>query len=271
MSTTSTGRQPHAQRAIPRRLGLLLLGAGTLGTTSAAASQLGPLGWANITCAEREGGYFCTEAKPCPASPTGEPTLAPTAAPPMPAVVNITCGPRENGYLCTETNPCSDPPPGPPIPPVVIGPDGNYPKPPEGVCPAHFEASLSRVGVSYRGRVATRTQDGLYLGYRYNFDATPRSKPPFCGHATGRRECEQWKPCQDPRGADFYMTLPGHFTNDRCDAHSNDPFWCHHKPEGARGQSGKGAQVGPTTVRAVPPGEPADSARGDSVTVDVRP
>jgi hypothetical protein len=99
--------------------------------------------------------------------------------------------------------------------------------------------------------------------------------PPFCGHIPGSpQQCEQWKPCQ--LAPDFYMSLPGHFTDHRCDSASDDvtageSFWCHHKPEGPAGASGKGAQVGPTTVCAVPFGDPPRSSRGRCITTEVRP
>src|SRR5687768_9094410 len=182
-------------RSMILRLLVVVLGTATPTVTSEGQPQLGPLGSsANIMCTEREGGYFCTAAQPCPSStPQGEPAPGRTPTP-MPGAVNISCSQHENGYFCTEAKPCPQRPPERP----PVGADGNYPVPAEGVCPAHFKDSLDRMGVFYRGRVQTRTQDGLYLGYRYNFDATPKSKRPFCAHAPGRQECEQWKPCQDP-------------------------------------------------------------------------
>lgn len=119
------------------------------------------------------------------------------------------------------------------------------------------------MGVTYRTRVPVPTEHGVYLGWRYNVDGTPKSTRPYCGHVGDRFQCEQWAPCQDPEGPDFYMTLPGHWKNERCDKFSNNNYYCHHKP--------KADEVGPTTFCAVPRGDPPDSSRGRCVTVDVRP
>jgi hypothetical protein len=173
--------------------------------------------------------------------------------------------------VCREAAPGPTPTPTPvptptptPTPPgPVVGPDGNYPLPANGACPAHFAESFDRVGASFRSRAPVKTQGGVYLGWRYNFDATPKSKPPFCPHASGRLTCEQWVPCQPAAGFDFYLTLPGKFTNERCDNFSAEPYWCHHKP--------KSNERGPTTVCAVPKGAGPNDPRGGCVTVNVQP
>jgi hypothetical protein len=126
------------------------------------------------------------------------------------------------------------------------------------------------MGVSFRSKIAVDTQGGKWLGWRYNFDGTPHTKKLICQDRPGEAT-EQRKDCQNPAGPDFYMTLPGHFEDDPCDRFSQQPYWCHHKPEGPKGASGKGAQVGPTTVTAVPSGDSPHSSRGRSVTVNVQP
>lgn len=123
------------------------------------------------------------------------------------------------------------------------------------------------MGTAFRSRVPVNTEHGHYLGWRYNFDATPHSIKPFCPHAPGAAKCEQWKPCQDSKGADFYMWLAGHFSGDRCDLASpevgGDGFWCHHKP--------LSTETGKTTVCAVKVGATADPNSQRCVTVDVKP
>jgi hypothetical protein len=196
-----------------------------------------------------------------PAPPSPSPSAPPTPAPTQtPGCGSVTVCP--GGTHCVEGAGCvPDPSPAPtPLPstPPPIGADGNYPLPAPGVCPAHFVNSLAWVGITFTGRV-----DAGHGLTRYNFDATPHSQPPFCPHAPGNLKCEQLAACQDPAGPDFYMTLPGMFTNAVCDKFSNNPYKCHHVPE--RGQGG------PTTVCAVPAGAPPDSRAGRCVTVNVQP
>lgn len=96
-----------------------------------------------------------------------------------------------------------------------------------------------------------------YLGIRINVHATPHSVAPYCEHMPGFplvQRCEQDRRCQDPRGVDFYITLPGKFQNNLCDSRSSDPYWCHHKP--------KRDETGPTMFCAVPKGDSPDSSRG---------
>ena len=109
-----------------------------------------------------------------------------------------------------------------------------------------------------------------YLGYVLNFSATPKSKPPFCGHAPDRLECEQYKPCQDgindlengSAGPQIFLTMPGKFTNDVCDKRSDNTFNCHHKP--------KKDETGLLIVTACPQGDAPTSARCSSRRFDVQ-
>lgn len=112
--------------------------------------------------------------------------------------------------------------------------------------------------------VPVNPQNGKWLGKRYNYDATPHTKKPLCQHRPGEAT-EQRKDCQNPNGPDFYISLPGHYENDPCDKFSFEPYWCHDKPEGPNGASGKGAQVGTHKTCAVPEGDPPNSKRGRCV------
>ncbi len=152
---------------------------------------------------------------------------------------------------------CPDPTPSPsPVPTPTPGPPG--------LCPVGCE-SPQWLGVALRSVQDVKKQDGKYLGKRYNVDATGHTFATACQDRPG--EATEWsKVCQAkhwPNGPDFYMSLPGHFDGDRCDAFSGNEegnWFCHHKPEGENGESGKGAQVGPTTWWAVPPGAGPDGS-----------
>jgi hypothetical protein len=109
-------------------------------------------------------------------------------------------------------------------------------------------------------------KDG-YLGYVVNWTATPlvdgRTFVCYDGEGNRRARCEQPKSCQDPRGASIYITLPGKFENDECDARSDNPYNCHHKP--------KSDETGVTTFTSCPHGAPPTDSRCVSKKVDVRP
>lgn len=166
--------------------------------------------------------------------------------------------PQCEGGPAPAPTPTPDPQPSPPEPAPSPGPL-------PAACPWPDGSSLSWVGIVSRGRVPAKTQGGEYLGWRYNFDATPHSKgAAFCAfHRPDQQQCDQLEACQDPRGPDFYMTLPGRWTNERCDKNSGNAYQCHHKP--------KADEVGPTTVCAVPAGDSPNSPRGRCVTVQVGP
>ena len=107
-------------------------------------------------------------------------------------------------------------------------------------------------------------RDG-YLGYVVNFSATPKSDASrgHCPHRPEQRFCEQLYACQDPRGADIWISLPGHFTNDICDARSDNPYNCHHKP--------KANETGRTTFKTCPKDSGPNDPRCRSFVVDVTP
>lgn len=70
------------------------------------------------------------------------------------------------------------------------------------------------------------------------------------------------KTCQNPNGADIYLTLDGHFTNDICDQNSDNFFNCHHKP--------KANEAGVTLFSSVPKGADPFDQRGVTNCVDVK-
>lgn len=129
------------------------------------------------------------------------------------------------------------------------------------MCPAHFKGSLSWVGITFTNEVPVKNPGSL--GKRYNFDATPHSVPPYCGHASGRLKCEQVRACIDPEGPDFWMFNQAWSGAEKCDKHSENRYKCHHVP--------RPSETGPTDVCAVPRGENPRSERGRCVTKDVRP
>jgi len=75
----------------------------------------------------------------------------------------------------------------------AIGPDGNYPVPVVGTCPALFDHLPTHVGLG-----AAPNQPRIDRGRAiFVFNATPKDRKPFCGHRPGAEECEQWAPCAD--------------------------------------------------------------------------
>lgn len=208
--------------------------------------------------------YVCTpEPKPTPTpvptpEPSPEPQPTPTPAPiPTPTPTPV---------------PTPPPTPSPDPAPDQIGEDGNYPVTEAmtrfrwegGVCPAWFADSLSWVGIKFTNEVPVKNPGSL--GKRYNFDATPHSVKPFCGHAPGRAQCEQIRACQDPEGPDFWM-YNGNFAEwpglAKCDKHSENRWKCHHVP--------RKNETGDTSVCATPRGAGAGSERGRCVTINVKP
>lgn len=188
-----------------------------------------PCGWVGKPCP-------IPEPVPTP-TPTPEPTPTPTPAP--------------------------TPKPTPtPVPTPVPTPKPT-PTPVPGACPWPDGSSLSWVGIKYVGKVPVKTQGGVYIGFRYNYDATPHSRgEEYCQyHRPGQQQCDQLAACQDPLGPDFYMSLPGKYVNERCDKNTGNPYQCHDKP--------KADETGPHTVCAVPRGDPPNSPRGRCVTVNV--
>lgn len=174
-----------------------------------------------------------------------------------------TCVACPNGCPSPAPSPSPTPKPSPSPSPgyqCVVDPvTGNYPVPPAGTCPSCFKDSLAWVGIAYEGRI----------GNRFNFGATPHSRPPYCAHAPGTH-CEQWTPqgggCQDPEGPDFWMKRAGGWPGggavwQECDKFSENNYRCHH--HAVPGEEGE------TTVCAVPRGEEPTSPRGKCVTINV--
>lgn len=194
----------------------------------------------------------CPLPQPVPVpSPSPSPTIAPT---PVPTPTPTPC-PSPSPSPSASPTPSPIPSPTPTTPPTPL---------PPSACPIGCEAP-QWLGTALRSITSANPQGGKYLGKKYNFDATPHTKVINCQDRPG--ESTEWsKACQAefwPHGPEFYMSLPGHFDGDRCDSFSGNSagdWWCHHKPEGDKGPSGKGAQVGPTRVWAVPPGGGPDDA-----------
>jgi hypothetical protein len=160
--------------------------------------------------------------------------------------------------------PCPSPSPTPPPPP------GPTPTPRPGGGPALFQMGNSWLAPRDCGNCR---REG-YLGYVVNRTATPlcdgRNDDCVCfdEHGSRRNRCEIPKAQQDPRGADIWIRLPGVFGSgpggyDICDARSENPYNCGHKP--------KVNETGRTEFRSCP----KDSGPGDGrcVTryVDVNP
>jgi hypothetical protein len=135
-----------------------------------------------------------------------------------------------------------------------------------GVCPVYFEGSLAWVGIVFTNEVPVNCEGCVKK--RYNFDATPHSVPPYCGHATVGGtvrviRCEQARACIDPAGPDFWMWNQAWAGAQPCDKHSSNPYKCHTVP--------RHNETGPTEVCAVPRGESPRSGRGRCVTKNVQP
>lgn len=191
-----------------------------------------------------------TPPPPTPPPPTPPPPTPPPPTPPPDPCEGVVCPP---GQHCNPIGPgprCEGPPPTPPPP---------TPPPPSGECPWPGIDTLAWVGVKETNRVPTKTDGGVYIGVRINYDATPHSLPPYC--PPDRAQCEQDKRCQDPLGPDFYLTLPGVFENDVCDKSSGNNYKCHHKP--------KVGEEGATRVCVVPRGAAPDDPRGRCITSEV--
>lgn len=157
--------------------------------------------------------------------------------------------PRQEERIIACPSPSPTPPPNP------------TPTPGPGGCPG-----LLKVGGMLLSAVdcgASCRRQG-YLGVRVNVTATElcREGDPGCVCDPARNRCEMPRPCQNPRGATVYMTLLGKFTDDLCDANSDNPFNCHHKP--------KADEAGVTTFKYCPAGAPPNDPRCTTKCIDVR-
>jgi hypothetical protein len=153
----------------------------------------------------------------------------------------------------TVTVPCPNPSPSPSASPTP-GPGG---------CPA-----VAQVGGMFLSAVdcgqACRRQG--YLGVRVNYTATERCREgePGCVCDPGRNFCEMPRQCQNPNGADIFITLQGKFTNDECDRNSDNFFNCHTKA--------KADEAGVTLFTSTPWQEPKNpwDPRGVTNCVDIQ-
>jgi hypothetical protein len=149
----------------------------------------------------------------------------------------------------------------------VAGPDGNFPIPPDGTCPACWRAPeyasrlLTGWGValqSMRPCSGNCQKDG-YLGVIVNVHITPHSAKPFLAHRAGGGS-EMWAGCQpplmDPSVPDIWV-YPPNDTAGTCDPFSDSRYHCHHKP--------LARSAGPTKFEVRPVGRP-----WKSVVIDVK-
>lgn len=136
------------------------------------------------------------------------------------------------------------PTPGPTVTPQAT-PQAT-PTPGPGGCPP-----LLKVGGMFLSAVSCGQSciNQGYLGWRVNYTATElcREGDAGCVCDPARNRCEMPRPCQNPLGADIRITLEGKFTNDICDANSDNPNNCHTKA--------KADETGVTLFTSMPKGE----------------
>lgn len=163
--------------------------------------------------------------------------------------------PAEDGWfgICVPAvTPCPSPTPTP-VPTPTPPPGGS-------TCPPIYQVGGSMLQPRDCGEACRRQG---YLGYVVNYTSTELVSARDYPCPGGRQRCEMPVACQNPLGADIYISLPGHFTNDICDARSDNPFNCHHKP--------KANETGVTTFTSCPKGAPPTDPRCVSNRIDVRP
>jgi len=167
---------------------------------------------------------------PLPASPVPSPSAVPPTPPP------------------------ASPTPVPPTPPpsddqaCVLGPDGNYPMPPIGTCPACWRADpnlISYWGIALRTKIPCSGPKCPY-GFKYNVDITPHSAKPYLRHRqwNGGGGTDTWdgcQPCGDPANPECRAAIPAIWVYPPnaepglCDPFSGSLYWCHHKPQAGQG------------------------------------
>lgn len=147
--------------------------------------------------------------------------------------------------------PCPPPSSPPPPPPsddeaCKLGPDGNYPVPPVGTCPACWRKDPGLIaywGVAFRSKTPCSGPSCPY-GVKVNVDITPHSAKPYLGHrAQGSDTWEGCQPCGDPSNPECRAAIPEIWVYPPgaepglCDPFSGSLYWCHHKAQA--GQGGK--------------------------------
>lgn len=142
----------------------------------------------------------------------------------------------------------------------MLGADGNYPTPPDGVCPACWRSDpdlISTWGIALRSKTPC-SGPGCPFGVKINVDITPHSKKPYLRHRAGGGS-DTWIPCQphelSPDVPDIWV-YPPNAEAGLCDPFSGSRYWCHHKPQAGQG--------GPTKFEVRPVGKP-----WKSILVDV--
>lgn len=118
----------------------------------------------------------------------------------------------------------------------MLGPDGNFPIPEEGVCPACWqqypEPIIAYWGLAFRSKTNCSGPNCPY-GLRINVDKTPHSKKPFLRHRAGGGS-ETWRACQPPVDSELIPDIwvdPPNADEGYCDNFSGSKYWCHHKPQ----------------------------------------
>lgn len=147
-------------------------------------------------------------------------------------------------FVRTVTKACPATPTPQPTPSASPTP-GPTPTPGPGGCPP-----LLKVGGMFLSAVdCGNCRRQGYLGWRVNYTSTElcREGDPGCVCDPARDRCEMPRSCQNPEGADIRITLASKFTNDLCDANSDNAFNCHHKP--------KADEAGITLFTSMPKGE----------------
>ena len=169
----------------------------------------------------RNDGTVCREG--CSKSP--EPCASPTPVPPSPS---------------PKPSPSSSPPPNDDA--CTMGADGNYPTPPDGVCPACWREDPNLIqywGIAFRSKTPCSGPNCPY-GIKINVDITPHSAKPYLRHRAAAGGSETWTPCQpcgDPGNPECRAAIPSIWVYPRgaeaglCDPFSGSLFWCHHKPQ----------------------------------------
>jgi hypothetical protein len=159
----------------------------------------------------------------CPAQPSPSPCPSPSASP-------VPSPPPSDEDACK------------------LGPDGNYPVPPVGTCPACWKADPNLIdywGIAFRSKTPCSGPNCPY-GIKINVDITPHSRKPYLRHRqqNGGGGTDTWEgcqPCSDPSNPECRAAVPEIWVYPRgaeaglCDPFSGSLYWCHHKPQDGQG------------------------------------
>ncbi len=236
---------------------LLLIGGGLL-LIGASCPSGGPI---KIPCVVTADGKLVCETIPASPSPTEEPPASPS--PETPASPSPSTPPTPPASPSPSTPPSTPPSPPPSEDKACeLQPDGMYPLPPEGTCPACWRAQpdlISYWGIAFMSKTqCERNNPKCPYGIKVNVHLTPHSPKRFLRHRLGQPDgggsdtlfaCQ---PCGDPSNPECRAAIPQIWVYPPggepglCDPFSGSLYWCHHKPQAG--------QEGPTKfeVRAPP-------------------